>query len=127
MKIYVGHLSPDVTDQDLNALFAAHGQVESAEVVKDRFTGNVRGFGFVVMPIKQEAIAAITALQGQDLKGQMLEVNEARPPVDRRSEGGGGGRRPDRGSGGSRGGSDRGRRSRDDRGGHRGGGGGKRF
>ena len=118
MKIYVGHLSPEVTDEDLNALFAAHGQVESAEVVKDRFTGNVRGFGFVVMPTKQEAIAAITALQGQELKGQMLEVNEARPPVDRRSEGGGGGRRPDRG----RGGSDRGRRSKDDRGGHRGGG-----
>jgi len=122
MKIYVGHLSPDVTDADLNALFAAYGQVESAEVVKDRFTGNVRGFGFVVMPTKQEAIAAITALQGHDLNGQMLEVNEARPPVDRRSEGGGGGggRRPDRG----RGGSDRGRRSRDDRGGR---GGGHRF
>ncbi|MBI5868072.1 MAG: RNA-binding protein [candidate division Zixibacteria bacterium] len=119
MKIYVGHLSPEVTDEDLNALFAAYGQVESAEVVKDRYTGNVRGFGFVVMPTKQEAIAAITALQGQDLKGQMLEVNEARPPVDRRSEGGGG-RRPDRG----RGGFDRGKRSRDDRGGHRGGGGG---
>jgi RNA recognition motif-containing protein len=120
MKIYVGHLSPEVTDADLNALFAAHGQVESAEVVKDRFTGNVRGFGFVVMPTKQEAIAAITALQGQDLKGQMLEVNEARPPVDRRSEGGGGGggRRPERG----RGGPDKGRRSRDDRGGPRGGG-----
>ena len=118
MKIYVGHLSPDVTDADLNALFATYGQVESAEVVKDRFTGSVRGFGFVVMPTKQEAIAAITALQGQDLKGQMLEVNEARPPVDRRPDGGGGGRRPDRG----RGGSDRGRRSKDDRGGHRGGG-----
>jgi hypothetical protein len=72
------------------------------------------------MPTKQEAIAAITALQGQDLKGQMLEVNEARPPVDRRSEGGGGGggRRPERG----RGGPDKGRRSRDDRGGPRGGG-----
>ena len=84
MKIYVGQLAPEVTDGDLQELFTAHGEVESAEVVKDRFSGSSRGFGFVVMPTKQEAIAAITALQGQELKGQILNVNEARPPSDRR-------------------------------------------
>ena len=80
MKIYVGKLSPEVTDSDLHELFTAHGEVESAEVVKNKFSGDSRGFGFVVMPAKQEAMAAITALQGQELKGQILEVNEARPP-----------------------------------------------
>ncbi len=84
MKIYVGKLSPEVTDTDLRELFTAHGEVESAEVVKDKFSGDSRGFGFVVMPAKQEALAAITALQGQELKGQILNVNEARPPSDRR-------------------------------------------
>ena len=120
MKLYVGHLTPDVTDEELNELFAAHGQVESAEVVKDRFTGNSRGFGFVVMPTRQEAIAAINALQGYELHGHTLEVNEARPPTERRGGGGGG-----RGGGrGGRGRDDRGHRGRGGRGDR---GGGRRF
>lgn len=101
MKIYVGHLSPDVTDEDLREAFTAHGEVESAEVVKDRYSGDSRGFGFVVMPGKQEAVAAITALQDQELKGSTIEVNEARPPVDR-GHGHGGRGRDDRRSGGGR-------------------------
>ncbi|HUU44884.1 MAG TPA: RNA-binding protein [Acidobacteriota bacterium] len=118
MKLYVGHLTPDATDEDLNELFAAFGQVESAEVVKDRFTGNSRGFGFVVMPTRQEAIAAINGLQGHELKGHTLEVNEARPPTERRSGGGGrGGGRDDRGRRGGGGGGGRGGRDRGDRGG----------
>ena len=84
MKIYVGKLSPEVTDGDLHELFTAHGEVESAEVVKDRSSGDSRGFGFVVMPASQEATAAIAALQGQELKGQILNVNEAHPPSGQR-------------------------------------------
>jgi RNA recognition motif-containing protein len=105
MKIYVGNVSPEVTDAELRELFTPYGEVESAEVVRDRFTSTPRGFGFVVMPVQPEAIAAITALQGQEFKGRALEVNEARPPVDRRGGGPGGGggggrgRRPDRNRG----------------------------
>lgn len=101
MKIYVGHLTPDVTDEDLRKAFAAHGEVESAEVVKDRYSGDSRGFGFVVMPEKQEAVGAIAALQDQEFMGSTIEVNEARPPVDR-GHGQGGRRRDDRKGGGGR-------------------------
>jgi RNA recognition motif-containing protein len=121
MNIYVGNLAWSVTDDDLKQAFSDHGEVISATIIKDKFTGQSRGFGFVEMPNSAEAQTAITALDGQDLKGRPLKVNEARP-VERREDrggGGGGGRGGPRGGGGgggSRGGGDR------DRGGSRGGG-----
>lgn len=96
-KLYVGNLGYDVTDGDLSKLFAAHGTVESAQIIMDRDTGRSKGFGFVEMKTDQEAQAAIAALNGQDRGGRALTVNEARP----KTEGGRGG------SGGNRGGSRR--------------------
>ncbi|OGP55682.1 MAG: RNA-binding protein [Deltaproteobacteria bacterium RBG_13_52_11] len=95
MNIYVGNLSFDVTEEDLRQAFEPYGQVESATVVKDKFSGQSRGFGFVEMPTKAEATAAISGLNGKDLNGRTLNVNEARPRSDnRRGQGGrGGGRR----------------------------------
>ena len=87
MNIYVGNLSRDVNDDDLKQAFSAFGQVTSAAVIKDKFSGESRGFGFAEMPAKAEADAAIAGLNGKDLKGRALNVNEARP----RPEGGGGG------------------------------------
>ncbi len=89
MNIYVGNLSFEVTDADLQELFAAYGQVESASVIKDRFSGESRGFGFVEMPSKSDADAAIAALNGTDLKGRSITVNEAKPKAPKRSGGGG--------------------------------------
>jgi len=90
MNIYVGNLSREVTEEDLREAFEAFGQVTSVAIIKDKFTGESRGFGFVEMPGKAEADSAIAGLNGKDLKGRTLNVNEARP----RSEGrGGGGRR----------------------------------
>ncbi len=89
MKIFVGNLSHEVSDDDLNKTFAAFGKVESATVIKDKFTGASRGFGFVEMPTGSEAQAAIDGTNGKDLKGKAINVNEARPREDR---GGGGGR-----------------------------------
>ncbi|MBI3766968.1 MAG: RNA-binding protein [Deltaproteobacteria bacterium] len=103
MKLYVGNLSYNLTDAELREAFAAHGEVTSAEVVKDRASGQSKGFGFVEMPTQEEANAAIQALNGAALKGRTLNVNEARP----RAEGGGGGGGRDRrgpGGGGGRGG-----------------------
>lgn len=91
MRIFVGNLSRDVSDQDLQSAFESYGQVASATVVKDKFTGESRGFGFVEMPAQPEAQAAISGMNGQDLKGRAVNVNEARPREDR---GGGGGGRP---------------------------------
>lgn len=91
MNIYVGNLSFEVTDADLQELFAAYGQVESASVIKDRFSGESRGFGFVEMPSKSDADAAIAALNGTDLKGRSITVNEAKPKAPKRSGGGYGG------------------------------------
>ncbi len=95
MNIYVGNLSNDVTDEDLRQAFEAFGQVTSANVIKDKFSGQSRGFGFVEMPGKAEAQAAIDGLNGKDLKGRPLNVNEARPRPegDRGGRRGGGGRR----------------------------------
>lgn len=90
MNIYVGNLSREVTEKDLQQVFETFGQVTSAKIIKDKFSGVSRGFGFVEMPVKSEAHAAITGLNGKELKGQALTVNEARP----RSEGRQGGRRP---------------------------------
>jgi len=113
MNIYVGNLSSDVTADDLRQAFEAFGQVESANVIMDKFSGESKGFGFVEMPSKDEAAAALAGMNGKDLKGKAVNVNEARPRVDRprggggggygggRSGGGGGGRGP-RGGGGRR-------------------------
>ncbi len=87
MNIYVGNLPYDVTQDDLQDLFDEFGQVESAAVITDKYSGSSKGFGFVTMPSKDEANAAIEALNGKDLKGRSINVNEARP----RTEGGGGG------------------------------------
>ncbi len=111
MNIYVGNLPFTTGEEELRATFAAFGEVASAAVIKDQFTGQSRGFGFVEMPNAEEANNAINALNGKDLKGRALKVNEARPREERRPGGGfggyGGGMR--RGPGGDRGGNDRGR------------------
>lgn len=115
MNIYVGNLSHETTDDDLRQAFEAFGQVESATVIKDRFSGESRGFGFVEMPSKTEAETAITEMNGKDLKGRAVSVNEARPKAPRSGGGGGGGGRGGSG-GGHRGGFGGGRGDRGDRG-----------
>ena len=105
-KLYVGNLSYGLGDSDLQRLFEPHGTVESAQVIMDRDTGRSKGFGFVEMGSDQEAQAAIQALNGKEVEGRSLTVNEAKP----RAEGGGGGRggygggRGGHGGGGGRGG-----------------------
>ncbi len=89
MKIFVGNLSKAVTEADLQQAFAAFGQVSSVSIVTDRFSGESRGFGFVEMPGKAESMAAITGLNYQELKGQLLKVNEARPSPLQGGRGGG--------------------------------------
>jgi RNA recognition motif-containing protein len=91
MNIYVGNLSFEVTDDDLRQLFSAYGEVESASVVKDRFSGESRGFGFVEMPAKKDADAAIAGLNGTEQKGRTITVNEAKPKAPKSGGGGGGG------------------------------------
>jgi RNA recognition motif-containing protein len=110
MKLYVGGLAADVTDAQLMEEFSAYGQVDSAETILDRFSGTPRGFGFVEMPSKDEAIAAINGLNGKELNGKILEVNEARPKPSRASRPHGGEQRrgDDRRGGGRRGGGRRG-------------------
>ena len=83
MKLYVGNLSYEVTDDELREAFEGFGQVASATVVKDRYTGQSKGFGFVEMPTDSEARAAITGVNGKDLKGRPVRVDEARPPRPR--------------------------------------------
>ena len=116
MNIYVGNLSRGVTEDDLRGAFEAFGQVASAKIITDKFSGESRGFGFVEMPSKAEAQEAINGLNGKDLKGQTLNVNEARPRP-------GGRRGADRPRGGPRGGGHRG--GSQGGGGRRGGGGGR--
>jgi len=84
MDIYVGNLSPEVTEEELRKEFMAFGRVTSVRIQKDRDSGRARGFGFVDMPSKSEGQAAITGLNGKTLKGQTLVVNEARPRPDSR-------------------------------------------
>ena len=79
MNIYVGNLSREVTEEELREAFKAFGQVTSVSIIKDRYSGQPRGFAFVEMPAKMEAQAAIAGLNGKDLKGRRLTVNEARP------------------------------------------------
>ena len=101
MKIFVGNLSFQATQDSLRALFAPHGEVGEVTIVTDRATGKPRGFGFVVMADKDQAQAAITALNGFELDGRALNVNEARPPKPG-GFGGGGHRGGDRGGYGGR-------------------------
>jgi RNA recognition motif-containing protein len=114
MKLYVGNLSFDTSNEDLQQLFAKAGTVESASIVEDRETGRSRGFGFVEMSTKEEGAAAIQQFNGKEMGGRALNVNEAKPREDRgggggrggfgggRSGGGGGGRGGGYGGGGSR-------------------------
>ena len=88
-KLYVGNLSYDVTDSDLQSMFEPHGTVQSAQVIMDRDAGRSKGFGFVEMNNDHEAQAAIAALNGQELNGRALTVNEARPRAERGAFGGG--------------------------------------
>jgi len=103
-KLYVGNLSYDVKDEDLNQLFAPYGTVESANVIVDRATDRSKGFGFVEMSTDEEAQQAIQALNGKDNDGRTLTVNEARPREDRGGGGRGGGFGGGRGGGGYGGG-----------------------
>ena len=118
-KMYVGNLSYDVTQEELQALFEAHGAVSDVFIVKDRESGRPRGFAFVTMAEKSAMDAAIEARNGADFMGRNLAINVARPREERPSGGGGGygggGRGNDRGRGGDRGG--RGGNSGGDRGG----------
>src|SRR5437868_10082441 len=100
-KLYVGNLAYTVSDSDLLRMFEPHGTVQSAQVIMDRDTGRSKGFGFVEMGSDSEAQAAVTALNGTEIEGRALTVNEARP----KPEGGGGGGGGRGGYGGSRGGS----------------------
>ena len=113
MNIYVGNLSWNLKDQDLLNLFASHGEVASAKIVTDKFTGRSKGFGFVEMPNDDQAQAAIAALNGTEVDGRNVVVNESRPKPEggggggykkRSFGGGGGGYRGGNGGGGYRGG-----------------------
>ncbi len=125
-KLYVGNLPYSVRDSDLEDLFSAHGAVQSAQVIIERDTGRSKGFGFVEMSNDQEAQEAISALNGRDMEGRTLTVNEARPKEEgggRRGGGGGGGF----GGGGRGGGYGGGGGGRGGGGGYGGGGGGRRY
>ena len=89
MNIYVGNLFRETSDEELRQAFEAFGTVESATIIKDKFTGESKGFGFVEMPSKDEATSAIEGLNGVELQGRVLNVNEARPRNNNRSRGGG--------------------------------------
>ncbi len=121
-KLFVGNLSFNVTENQLQDLFSAHGTVMEVDLIMDKFSGRPRGFGFVTMESKEAAEAAIQALHGKQVDGRAMTVNEARPREERppRSGGGGGG------GGGYRGGGDRGERGGGGGGGYRGGGGERR-
>lgn len=116
MRIYVGNLGYDTTEEELREAFSEYGQVASVTVISDRETGQSRGFGFVEMPSQSEGQAAINAMNGRQLGSRELKVNEARPREERGGGGGGGGGRRQGGGG------DRGSRDRD-----RGGRGGRRW
>lgn len=92
-KLYCGNLGYNVSSNDLDQMFAAFGTVQSAEVINDRDTGRSKGFGFVEMSTENEALAAISGINGTEHDGRTLTVNEAKPRVARSGSGGGGGRR----------------------------------
>jgi RNA recognition motif-containing protein len=113
-KLFVGNLSFNVTENDLNDAFAAFGTVTETNLMMDRTTGRPRGFGFVTMGTPEEAQKAIEAMNGKEMDGRALTVNVARPREDRPAGGGGGGRRREFGgsSGGGYGGGGGGRSNR---------------
>jgi cold-inducible RNA-binding protein len=100
MNIYVGNLSRETAEEDLRKAFEAFGEVTKATVITDKFSGESKGFGFVEMANKTEAMAALAAMNGKELQGRTLNVSEARPRESR--PGGGGGGRPGGGGGGGR-------------------------
>lgn len=110
MNIYVGNLDYQVTEEQLRTEFEKFGEVESAKIIEDKFTGRAKGFGFVEMPNKEEAEAAIQGLNGKEINGRAVSVNESRPKPEGERRGGGrpggggfrGGNRPSGGSGGGR-------------------------
>lgn len=104
MNIYVGNLSWNLKDQDLSNLFAAHGEVTSAKIVNDKFTNRSKGFGFVEMPNDDQAQAAIAALNGSEVDGRNIVVNESRPKPEGSGGGGGGFKKRSFGNGGGGGG-----------------------
>jgi RNA recognition motif-containing protein len=136
MNIYVGNLSFTVSEDEIRQAFASFGTIDSVSIIRDKFTNESRGFAFVEMPNPTEAQAAITEMNGKELKGRTLTVNEARPRTEGGRPGGGGfgggaGRRPGGGGGGGgygdrRGGSGGGPGGGNRRGGPGGGGGGGR-
>lgn len=103
INIYVGNLSFDTNEDQLKELFETYGQVESATIISDKFTGRPRGFGFVKMPEREDGLRAIQELDAKDFMGRSIKVNEARPRTDRdRGERQGGGGRGKGGGGGWR-------------------------
>jgi cold-inducible RNA-binding protein len=91
MNIYVGNLSFEATENEVRAAFTQFGEVTSCSIIMDKFTQQSKGFGFVEMSNKTEALAAIQSLNGKDLAGRAITVNEAKPKEDRAGSGGGGG------------------------------------
>jgi RNA recognition motif-containing protein len=108
MNIYVGNLSNEVTEEDLKQAFETFGQIESVNIIKDKYTNRSKGFGFVEMASKAEGQSAIDGLNGKELKGKAVNVNEARPRTESRGRGGGYGSGRG-GQGGGRGGQGGGR------------------
>ena len=106
MNIYVGNLSYQTTEDEIRDAFGTHGEVSSVAIITDKYSGQSKGFGFVEMSSDDSAKAAISALDGTDLSGRQIKVNEARPREPRREGGGGGGGRGGGGGGGG-GGRDR--------------------
>ncbi len=93
MNIYVGNMSYEITDDNLREAFEVYGEVDSANVIKDKYSGQSKGFGFVEMPDDQAANAAMEALNETEMKGRTVKVNKAKPRTDNRGGGGGRGRR----------------------------------
>ncbi|MEN6335685.1 MAG: RNA-binding protein [Phycisphaerales bacterium] len=120
MNIYIGNLAPDTTEDEVKEAFAAFGDVASVKIIRDGATGESRGFGFAEMPNEDQAKAAIAAMEGKELKGSAIHVEQGRAKAAPGGFGGGGGRRP----GGDRGGPRGGGRPGGGGGGYRGGGGG---
>ena len=124
-KLYVGNLPFRVRDEDLQSLFQQAGAVQSVNIIRDKVSGQSRGFGFVEMASAEDGEKAIAALNGQEIGGRTLNINEARPKTERGGGGGGGGGRDRGGYGGGRGGHGGGGGGRGGRGGGGGGGGGR--
>ncbi len=101
-RLYVGNLPYSVTDEKLSEMFSQHGTVESARVITDKYSGRSKGFGFVEMTTDDEARVAIEKINGQEIEGRKLNVNEARPQEERAPGGGGGGDRNNRRSFGAK-------------------------